>query len=92
MKRVLIIGGGPSGMMAAISAARAGAQTTLLEAGPKPGRKLLLTGNGRCNLTNLNEGISSMYDSSDPAEAKQLIHSVFSQFSSRQAAKVVLIR
>ncbi len=81
MKRVLIIGGGPSGMMAPISAARAGAQTTLLEAGPKPGRKLLLTGNGRCNLTNLNEGISSMYDSSDPAEAKQLIHSVFSQFS-----------
>ena len=81
MKQVIVIGGGPSGMMAAIAAARSGARTTLLEAGPKPGRKLLLTGNGRCNLTNLNPDILSEYDSSDPEAANALAMSVFAQFS-----------
>ena len=80
MKKVIVIGGGPSGLMAAIAAARAGAQTTVLEAGAKPGRKLLLTGNGRCNLTNLDEQIDSVYDSSDPDFARSLVRSVFSQF------------
>lgn len=81
MKKVVIIGGGPSGLMAAAGAARAGAHTTVLEAGPKPGRKLLLTGNGRCNLTNLHEEILSAYDSSDPEDANRLLRSVFRQFS-----------
>lgn len=81
MKKVIVIGGGPSGMMAAIASARAGAETTVLEAGPKPGRKLLLTGNGRCNLTNLNENIQSVYDSSDKEAAQPLLESVFRQFS-----------
>ena len=80
MKKVIVIGGGPSGLMAAIAAARAGAQTTVLEAGAKPGRKLLLTGNGRCNLTNLDAHIDSVYDSSDPDFARSLVRSVFSQF------------
>lgn len=52
MKRVLVIGGGPAGMMAAISAAAAGAKTTLLEKKPEVGKKLSITGKGRCNLTN----------------------------------------
>ncbi|MEI3246631.1 MAG: NAD(P)/FAD-dependent oxidoreductase [Lachnospiraceae bacterium] len=39
--------------MAAIHAARGGAKVTLLERNEKPGKKLLATGNGRCNLTNL---------------------------------------
>jgi predicted flavoprotein YhiN len=42
MKQVIVIGGGPSGMMAAISSARSGAKVTLLEAGQKPGRLPLL--------------------------------------------------
>lgn len=50
---VTIVGGGASGMMAAISAARAGADVTLLERMPRVGKKLLATGNGRCNLTNV---------------------------------------
>ena len=75
MKKVIVIGGGPAGMMAAIASARSGAKTTLLEAGPKPGRKLLLTGNGRCNLTNLDTQIRSVYDSADPSEAKTLVNS-----------------
>jgi predicted Rossmann fold flavoprotein len=48
---ICIIGAGPAGLMAAIFAAEAGARTTVIEANTSPGRKLLLTGAGRCNLT-----------------------------------------
>lgn len=52
--KVLIIGGGASGMMAALTAAeQPGNAVTLLERQSRVGRKLLATGNGRCNLTNL---------------------------------------
>ena len=47
---VLIIGGGASGMAAALTAARAGHQVVLAERQARVGRKLLATGNGRCNL------------------------------------------
>mgnify|MGYP004614346489 FL=1 len=50
--RVLVIGGGAAGMMAALTAAENGHQVTLLERQARVGRKLLATGNGRCNLTN----------------------------------------
>ncbi|KPU46239.1 ferredoxin--NADP reductase [Oxobacter pfennigii] len=49
---ILIIGGGASGMIAAIAAKRAGAFVTILERNQRVGRKILATGNGRCNLTN----------------------------------------
>ncbi|MBQ5355648.1 MAG: NAD(P)/FAD-dependent oxidoreductase, partial [Clostridia bacterium] len=52
MISVLIIGAGPAGMMAAVSAAEAGASVTLLERNPFPGKKLRITGKGRCNVTN----------------------------------------
>ena len=48
----IVIGGGAAGMMAAISAASAGAKVTLLERNQKVGRKLYITGKGRCNVTN----------------------------------------
>ncbi|MBN1776185.1 MAG: NAD(P)/FAD-dependent oxidoreductase, partial [Clostridiales bacterium] len=50
--KIGVIGAGPAGLMAAISAAQSGARVTLFEKNAMPGRKLLLTGNGRCNLTN----------------------------------------
>lgn len=50
--KVIVVGAGPAGLMAAGQAAGAGASVTLLEGGDRPGRKLLLTGRGRCNLTN----------------------------------------
>lgn len=54
MKRqVIIIGGGASGLTAAIAAARQGADVTILEHMDRVGKKILSTGNGRCNLTNL---------------------------------------
>ena len=52
MKTVVVIGGGASGMMAALSAAEQGHRVVLLERQQRLGRKLLATGNGRCNLTN----------------------------------------
>lgn len=51
--RVAIIGGGAAGLTAAVAAARLGARVTLLEGGTRVGRKILASGNGRCNLTNL---------------------------------------
>lgn len=53
MKKILIVGGGASGMAAAISAAREGASVTLLEKKEQVGKKLSVTGNGRCNFSNL---------------------------------------
>jgi predicted Rossmann fold flavoprotein len=50
--KIAIIGAGPAGMMAAVSAAQAGAQALLLEKNNKLGKKLYITGKGRCNLTN----------------------------------------
>jgi predicted Rossmann fold flavoprotein len=52
MKKIIVIGGGPAGMMAAIEAAESGAQVTLLEKNADLGKKLMLTGKGRCNVTN----------------------------------------
>lgn len=65
MNRIVIIGGGASGLMAAIRAARLGAQVTLLEQNEKLGKKILATGNGRCNLTNRQQE-ASCYRSSQP--------------------------
>jgi len=52
MSEILVIGGGAAGMMAAVFAARAGANVTLLEKNEKLGKKVYITGKGRCNLTN----------------------------------------
>jgi len=49
---IAVIGAGPAGMMAALMAARKGARVTLFDSNPAVGRKLLVTGSGRCNLTN----------------------------------------
>ena len=49
---VLVIGGGAAGMMAALTAAQQGHRVTVLERQSRVGRKLMATGNGRCNLTN----------------------------------------
>lgn len=52
MSKVIVIGGGPAGMFAAIAAAENGHQVTLLEKNEKLGKKLYITGKGRCNITN----------------------------------------
>ena len=52
MTDIIVIGGGAAGMMAALTAAQGGASVALLERNPKLGRKLYITGKGRCNVTN----------------------------------------
>ena len=52
MKQIVVVGAGAAGLMAAATAAAAGCQVTVLEKMSSPGRKLLITGKGRCNLTN----------------------------------------
>lgn len=49
---LIVVGGGAAGMMAAVTAARQGAEVCLVERNPKVGRKLYITGKGRCNVTN----------------------------------------
>jgi septum site-determining protein MinC len=51
---VVVVGGGASGLVAAITARRLGADVTIVEKNPRLGKKILVTGNGRCNLTNIN--------------------------------------
>lgn len=55
MSRVIVIGGGAAGMMAAAAAADKGQQVTLLERNEKLGKKVFITGKGRCNLTNASD-------------------------------------
>ena len=50
--RVVVIGGGAAGLLAGIPAARNGAGTIILEKMDVPGRKMMITGKGRCNITN----------------------------------------
>lgn len=76
MRRIIVIGAGASGMLAAIIAAGYGASVTVLEGMEKPGKKLLLTGSGRCNLTNLAQEVSCYRGAPDA-----FIKSVLSQFS-----------
>ena len=52
MNKVIVIGGGAAGMAAALAAAKEGAKTILLEKNEKLGKKLYITGKGRCNITN----------------------------------------
>lgn len=52
MSKVLIVGGGAAGMMAAVTAARQGDEVSLFEKNEKLGKKLFITGKGRCNITN----------------------------------------
>ena len=57
-KQVIVVGGGAAGIMAAITARRLGAEVTILERNPRIGKKILATGNGRCNFTNINTDIT----------------------------------
>lgn len=72
---VTVIGGGAAGLMAAITAARCGAKTILIEHMDRVGKKLLSTGNGKCNYTNAMQGVSC-YRGENPA----FVLPVFEQF------------
>lgn len=68
MNKVIVIGGGPAGMMAALQAAKNGNKVILIEKNKNLGKKLLITGKGRCNLTNysdLKQHIKNIVDNSE---------------------------
>lgn len=73
-KKVVIIGAGASGLMAALAASQEGAAVTILEQNDKPGRKLLATGNGRCNYTNKDQALLH-YHSKDMSRVKSVLAS-----------------
>ena len=69
-KKIIVLGGGASGMCAAIYAARNGADVTIIEKNSQLGKKLSMTGNGRCNLSNLNMN-EGMYNAAAEKRMKQ---------------------
>ncbi len=84
MNKVAVLGGGASGIMAAITASEYGAEVFLLEKNSRVGKKLLQTGNGRCNFTNMNlkaEDYNSAFvcralDSFSPEDAVEFFRKV----------------
>ena len=75
---VIVVGGGTSGMMAAIAAAENGAKVLMIEKNKRFGKKLLMTGGGRCNVTN-NRDVDDLIRHI-PGNGK-FLHSTFSQFN-----------
>lgn len=76
---VVVIGGGASGLMAAVTAARCGKKVTVIEKMPRPARKIMITGKGRCNLTN-NTDLNGLI--SNTCQNGRFLYSAFSTFSS----------
>jgi hypothetical protein len=74
-KRILIVGGGASGLTAGIMAAREGASVTILEQNDQIGKKICVTGNGKCNLTNL-----SMKEEDFRGEHPEFAQGILKQF------------
>lgn len=80
MKKVAIIGAGASGLMCSILCAKSGVEVHLFEQNTKPAKKILVSGNGRCNISNRNLAQSD-YFSQNPSFVKHAIESFpFSQF------------
>lgn len=84
--KVIVIGGGPAGMMAAISAARLENDVILLEKNNSLGKKLLITGKGRCNITSSLE--MSEFINNTPGNGKFLF-SVFEQFTNQDMIEML---
>lgn len=78
-KKIIVVGGGASGLCAAVCAARNGCEVTLIEKNSVLGKKLSMTGNGRCNLTNLEMNC----DCYNPA-ARGRMESWLSKFGSKE--------
>ena len=78
-KDIIVVGAGPAGLMAAGRAASLGATVALLEKNSRPGRKLLITGKGRCNFTN-DTDVDGLI-AGIPGNGK-FLYSAFSRFNS----------
>ncbi len=81
MKDVIIIGGGASGLMAAIVAARRGKNVCILERLDRIGKKILVTGNGRCNITNIDIKKENYHSELKSSKYMQVLESFTSQMT-----------
>lgn len=79
-KHVIVVGGGAAGIIAAISARKLGADVTILEKNPRVGKKILATGNGRCNFTNINANATYYYGNNP-----KFCYSALSNFTANDA-------
>ncbi|MFA6445696.1 MAG: NAD(P)/FAD-dependent oxidoreductase [Candidatus Paceibacterota bacterium] len=79
---VIVIGGGPAGMMAAGRAAERGLSVLLIEKNEKLGKKLLITGGGRCNVTNAEENVRKLL--SKYKDSDKFLFSAFSQYGVKE--------
>ena len=68
MGKIAVIGGGAAGMMAAITAARLGAEVTIYERNDRVGKKILSTGNGKCNFSNRDFSVEYYYGDKERLE------------------------
>ncbi len=84
-KKVIVAGGGASGLVAAVTAAENGARVTVLEHKDRVGKKILMTGNGKCNLTNMSD-VHGKYYSSDTASLEQ-IYDTLVRFDAQETRK-----
>lgn len=82
---VVVIGGGPAGMMAAGTAGSLGKKVLLIEKNKSLGKKLLITGGGRCNVTNAEEDLRVLL--SKFKDSDKFLYSAFSQFSNKDTLK-----
>ena len=74
MSKVLIIGGGAAGMMAAVAAGENGHEVWLYEKNDRLGRKLFITGKGRCNITNAGDNLVCFCDEQSKVFIQQFLH------------------
>lgn len=79
MKRTVVIGGGAAGLMAAVTAAKNGSKVSVIEKNERCGRKLMITGKGRCNVTN-NCDLDTLI--ANTPKNGRFLYSAFSSFSS----------
>lgn len=81
MSRVIVVGGGPAGMFAAYFAAKNGHKVTLLEQNEKLGKKLYITGKGRCNITNASD-IEELFQ--NVCSNQKFLYSAFYSYTNEQ--------
>ncbi|HJC31224.1 MAG TPA: NAD(P)/FAD-dependent oxidoreductase [Candidatus Anaerobutyricum faecale] len=86
MRKVIIIGGGAAGMMAAISASKEGKKVLLLEKNEKLGKKLFITGKGRCNITSACDPDEFL---NHVATNSRFLYSSFSRFNNHDVVRLL---